>query len=134
MTAECSLSGGICVTCAVNLALLNRQQEIPDVVGNFPVHSKKFPVPACREFGWKPRNFDGSNILSLSLGIRRAEGRSDQYEIDLRKIVRPADFPIMGLRAVMVCESMCRGDGPEPQLLGLERAAFERRNAGQDRA
>ena len=54
-------------------------------------------------------------------------GCQQQYEIDLRKIVRPQDFPIMGLRAAMVCESMCRGDGPEPQLLGLERVPFDYR-------
>ena len=52
-------------------------------------------------------------------------GCQQQYEIDLRKIVRPQDFPIMGLRAAMVCESMCRGAGPEPQLLGLERLPFD---------
>jgi hypothetical protein len=52
-------------------------------------------------------------------------GCQQQYEIDLRKIVRPQDFPIMGLRAAMVCESMCRGGGPEPRLLGLERAPFD---------
>lgn len=58
-------------------------------------------------------------------------GCRQQYEIDLRKIVRPPDFPIMGLRAAMVCESMCRGDGPEPQLLGLEQFPFDRKLAGR---
>src|SRR5262245_27542692 len=46
-------------------------------------------------------------------------GCQQQYEIDLRKIVRPPDFPIMGLRAALTCESMCRGQGPAPKLLGL---------------
>jgi hypothetical protein len=41
------------------------------------------------------------------------------YEIDLRRIVRPHDFPITGLRAALVCESMCRRTGPKPELLGL---------------
>ena len=45
----------------------------------------------------------------------------------LRKIVRPKDFPIMGLRAAMVCESMCRGVGPEPQLLGVHPLPFDHR-------
>ena len=53
-------------------------------------------------------------------------GCQQQYEIDLRKIVRPRDFPIMGLRAALVCELMCRGGGPEPQLLGLEGSPFDR--------
>jgi hypothetical protein len=52
-------------------------------------------------------------------------GCQQQYEIDMRKIVRPQDFPIMGLRAAMVCESMCRGEGPAPQLLGLDRLPFD---------
>jgi hypothetical protein len=52
-------------------------------------------------------------------------GCQQQYEIDLRKIVRPQDFPIMALRAVLVCESMCLGSGPAPQLLGLERVPFD---------
>ena len=30
------------------------------------------------------------------------------------------DFPIMALRGALVCESMCRGGGPAPQLLGLK--------------
>ena len=39
---------------------------------------------------------------------------------------RPApDFPIMALRAALVCETMCRGGGPPPQLLGLERVPFD---------
>jgi len=56
-------------------------------------------------------------------------GCSQQYEIDLQKIVRPKDFPIMALRAAMVCESLCRGEGPEPQWLGLTRARFDRSEA-----
>ena len=52
-------------------------------------------------------------------------GCQQQYEIGLRRIVRPQDFPIMALRGALVCESMCRGGGPEPQLLGLERLPFD---------
>jgi hypothetical protein len=52
-------------------------------------------------------------------------GGQKQYEIDLRKIVRPADFPIMALRAALVCESMCRGGAPAPQLLGLETVPLD---------
>ena len=52
-------------------------------------------------------------------------GCQQQYEIDLRKVVRPKDFPIMALRGALVCESMCRGGGPAPQLLGLERLPFD---------
>ena len=54
-------------------------------------------------------------------------GCQQQYEVDLRRIVRPRDFPIMGLRAAMVCESMCRGAGPEPELRGLHRLPFDPR-------
>ena len=63
-------------------------------------------------------------------------GCQQQHEIDLRKIVRPQDFPIMGLRAAKVCESMCRGSGPEPQLLGLERLPFDhnKRTAADERS
>jgi hypothetical protein len=41
------------------------------------------------------------------------------YQVDLRCIVRPRDFPVTGLRAALVCESMCRSAGPPPELLGL---------------
>ena len=62
------------------------------------------------------------------------DGCQQQPEIDLRKIVRPAEFPIMALRAALVCE-MCRG-GPEPRLLGLEMRPFDyrKRTAEDDRA
>jgi hypothetical protein len=39
------------------------------------------------------------------------------YEIDLRRIVRPRDFPIMALP--LTCESGCRRQAPKPDLLGL---------------
>jgi hypothetical protein len=51
-------------------------------------------------------------------------GCQQQHELDLRKIVRPQDFPIMALRAALHCEA-CRG-GPEPQLLGLEAFPYDR--------
>jgi hypothetical protein len=60
-------------------------------------------------------------------------GCQQQYEIDLRRIVRPADFPIMALRAALVCESMYLGDGPVPQLLGLERVPFDHRKRTAER-
>ena len=44
-----------------------------------------------------------------------------------RQATRPKDFPIMGLRAAMVCESMCRGVGSEPQLLGVHPLPFDHR-------
>ena len=72
--------------------------------------------------------FSGNFSIDLNgkAGLRLfCPGCQQQYEIDLRKVVRAQDFPIMGLRAAMVCESMCRGDGPEPQLLGLERLPFD---------
>jgi hypothetical protein len=31
----------------------------------------------------------------------------------------------MALRGALVCESMCRGGGPAPQLLGLEGVPFD---------
>jgi hypothetical protein len=54
-------------------------------------------------------------------------GRAQQYEIDLRRIVRPPDFPIMALRATLVCESLCRGEGPTPTLLGLAALPYDRK-------
>jgi hypothetical protein len=41
----------------------------------------------------------------------------------------------MGLRAAMVCESLRRGDGAAPQLLGLERVPFDwsQRTAADER-
>jgi hypothetical protein len=62
-------------------------------------------------------------------------GCQQQYEIDLRKIVRPQGFPIMALRGALVCESICRGGGPAPQLLGLERVPFDynKRTAADER-
>jgi hypothetical protein len=53
-------------------------------------------------------------------------GCRQEYEIDLRKIVRSPDFPIMGLRAALTCESMCRGEGPVPKLLGLHAVPHDR--------
>jgi hypothetical protein len=47
------------------------------------------------------------------------------YEVDLRRIVRPSDFPITGIRAALVCESMCRRAGPKPELLGLAALPYE---------
>ena len=44
-----------------------------------------------------------------------------------RQATRPKDFPIMGLRAAMACESMCCGVGPEPQLLGVHPLPFDHR-------
>jgi hypothetical protein len=43
------------------------------------------------------------------------------YEVDLRRIVRPRDFPIMALP--LTCESGCRRQGPKPDLLGLFTAS-----------
>jgi hypothetical protein len=51
-------------------------------------------------------------------------GCQQQHEIDLRRIVRPKDFPIMALRAALVCER-CRG-GLEPRLLSLEVHPYDR--------
>jgi hypothetical protein len=47
------------------------------------------------------------------------------YEVDLRRIVRPHDFPITGLRAALVCESMCRRAGPKPELLSVAARPYE---------
>lgn len=49
------------------------------------------------------------------------------YEIDLRRIVRPQDFPITALRAALVCESMCRREGPQPELLELAAVPYDAR-------
>lgn len=39
------------------------------------------------------------------------------YELDLRRVVRPQDFPISGLS--LTCESGCLGQGPKPKLVAL---------------
>jgi hypothetical protein len=56
------------------------------------------------------------------------------YQIDLRCIVRPQDFPITGLRAALVCESMCRRAGPKPELLGVAALTYTRQNGRNRRA
>jgi hypothetical protein len=63
-------------------------------------------------------------------------GCQQTYQIDLRRVVRPLDFPITALRAAMVCDSMCRGQDPQPELLGLDRHPFDyrRQTARDDRA
>jgi hypothetical protein len=42
------------------------------------------------------------------------------YELDLRRVVRSADFPVSGL--MLTCESGCLGQGPKPKLLALVEA------------
>ena len=43
-----------------------------------------------------------------------------QGAVDLRKMVRPADYPIDGLYDALTCTfGPCRGDGPRPVMLGL---------------
>jgi len=43
-----------------------------------------------------------------------------QGAVDLRKVVRPADYPIAGLYDALTCTfGPCRGDGPRPVMLGL---------------
>ena len=62
-------------------------------------------------------------------------GCQQQTDVDLRRIVRPQAFPVMGLRAALVCETLCRGQGPTPELLGLHQLPFERRRVTwKDRA
>lgn len=62
-------------------------------------------------------------------------GYAQQYEVDLRQIVRPRDYPIAALRAAMVCESACRGEGPQPTLLRLHEVPYDRgRVTRRDRA
>ena len=58
-----------------------------------------------------------------------------ENDVDLRRIVRPQDFPIVGLRAALVCETLCRGQGPVPVLRGLHQFPFDRRRVTwKDRA
>ena len=58
-----------------------------------------------------------------------------QNDVDLRRIVRPQDFPIASLRAALVCETMCRGQGPMPVLRGLHQLPIDlKRVMWKDRA
>lgn len=53
------------------------------------------------------------------------DGCRTEYEIDLRTMNHPQDMPIMGLQEALRCETMCRGQGPAPTLLGLHRWRYE---------
>jgi hypothetical protein len=56
-------------------------------------------------------------------------------DVDLRTIVRPRDFPITALRAAMRCESMCRGQGPRVEIVGLVSLPYDpRKITWRDRA
>jgi hypothetical protein len=45
-----------------------------------------------------------------------------QYgHVDLRKIVRPANYPIMGIYDALRGHGGCRSDGPAPKVIGLFR-------------
>ena len=44
-------------------------------------------------------------------------GCQQTTDLDLRRIVRPRNYPIMALK--LTCEAMCRGQAPKPQLIGL---------------
>jgi len=44
-------------------------------------------------------------------------GCQQTTDLDLRRIVRPRDYPIAALK--LTCEAMCRGQAPKPQLIGL---------------
>ena len=47
-----------------------------------------------------------------------------QGAVDLRKVVRPADYPIDGLYDALTCTfGPCRGDGPRPVCSGCSQAA-----------
>ena len=47
-------------------------------------------------------------------------GLSAARRVDLRAVVRPADYPIAGLYDALTCTfGPCRGDGPRPVMLGL---------------
>ena len=87
---------------------------------------------------WNTELADGkrpqfSPTLEAALRARRpwlrvyCSGCQTQTDVDLRRIVRPQDFPIVGLRAALVCETLCRGQGPVPVLCGLHPFPFDRR-------
>lgn len=57
----------------------------------------------------------GKPVLRLVCPACRVQG-----EVDLRKVVRPRDFPIVSIYDALVCASgRCRGDSPPPEMIGL---------------
>ena len=79
----------------------------------------------------------GAAILARKPWLRlQCPACGQQGEIDLRKVVRPSSFPIDGLYDVLKCTfGPCRGDGPRPVMLGLERVPFDynKRTAADER-
>lgn len=50
-------------------------------------------------------------------------GCQQHGDVDLRRIVRPADFPITGIYDALTCVTGCRGDGPRPVSAGRSTSA-----------
>jgi hypothetical protein len=79
----------------------------------------------------------GAAILARKPWLRlQCPACGQQGEIDLRKVVRPASFPIDGLYDALRCTfGPCRGDGPRPVMLGLEAVPFDynKRTAADER-
>ena len=63
----------------------------------------------------------GAAILAKKSWLRLlCPACQQQGAVDLRKMVRPADYPIDGLYDALTCTfGPCRGDGPRPVMLGL---------------
>ncbi len=73
---------------------------------------------------WSPTI--GAAILARQPWLRLyCPGCRQQHELDLRRLVRPCEFPITALS--LRCESGCRGQSPRPELLGLVAAPYDRK-------
>jgi hypothetical protein len=73
---------------------------------------------------WSPTI--GAAILARKPWLRLyCPGCRQQHELDLRRVVRPREFPITAL--LLTCESGCRGQSPRPVLLGLVSVPYDRK-------
>ena len=70
----------------------------------------------------------GAAILAGKPWLRLyCPGCRQQHELDLRRVVRPREFPITALS--LTCEYGCRGQSPRPELLGLMPTPYDPRRA-----
>jgi hypothetical protein len=97
------------------------RHRLPNVPhDNSPLFPRgSIPVANCRLPQFSPHI--GAAILAKKPWLRLlCPACQQQGAVDLRKVVRPADYPIAGLYDALTCTfGPCRGDGPRPVMLGL---------------
>jgi hypothetical protein len=97
------------------------RHRLPNVPhDNSPLFPRgSIPVANCRLPQFSPHI--GAAILAKKPWLRLlCPACQQQGAVDLRRVVRPADYPIAGLYDALTCTfGPCRGDGPRPVMLGL---------------